>query len=285
MQCCFALFACAEDRLPAVPDTGMSTTRSAHFSSVPGEDASPAETRTQGGNGGNGKFVAADEGWSVGIGVGAAESPYKSYDVQWMPLPLISYEGEYAYIRGVTAGLKLLNREYVEVSAFVGYDGTNFDSSDTSNRQLKRLDNRHSSAVAGVRTRVATPVGMLEAGAAGDILGNSNGFKGDVEYNYSIEYEPVELVMTAGFDWSTSKYQDYYYGVDGGESRKSGLREYHPGAGVTPYLGASVVVSPTERIDVFCSGKVNFLNDNIKDSPMVSKERTHSVTGGIVYNF
>ena len=283
LQLLLVCFAIADDRAPFIPDTGIEAARGtqtvhqAGDESTVGTDLQIADTHDQ--------FMAVEEGWSIGAGVGVSESPYKSYDVQWMPLPIISYEGEYFYIRGLAAGLKLLNYQYLEVSTFVGYDGTSFDTSDTSNSQMKKLKNRHSSAVAGMQARVVTPVGMFQASGAADILGKSNGFKGEVEYNYSIEYEPVELVLTGGMDWSTSRYQNYYYGVSGNESSKSGLEEYRPGAGVSPYVGASLVVSPTDSVDIFCSGQVNFLNDNIKDSPMVGKERTHSVTGGLIYNF
>lgn len=244
-------------------------------------DAAEAEEQESG----NGRFLAVEEGWSIGAGASVSSSPYKKYDEQWFPLPQVSYEGEYAYIRGASAGLKLVNKEYVEASAFISYDPTSFDSADSSDRRLRRLDNRHESALVGVQARVYTPVGLFQASASGDVLGKSNGFTGDAEYNFSIEQGPVELVLTAGVAWSSSKYQDYYYGVSGKESRKSGLKEYRAGAGVSPYVGSTVVLSPTENWDVYCSGQVTFLNDNIKSSPMVGKDHTYSISGGVMYSF
>ena len=123
----------------------------------------------------------ADE-FSIGLGVGLGNSPYKGYDTKWSPLPIISYEGEYAYIRGFSAGIKAVNLDWLEVSAFLKYDDTSFDPSDSTDGQMRKLHNRYSSLAAGAEARLSTPYGMLYANGAGVILDHSNGFCGDVGY-------------------------------------------------------------------------------------------------------
>lgn len=234
----------------------------------------------------SGTFLATEGDWlSIGLGFGVSDTPYKSYDTQWMPLPIISYEGLYAYIRGMKAGVKIINFSHVEFSAFVGYNPTSFDASDTSNRKLRKLDDRHSSAEAGLEARVLTPIGMLFANAAGDIAGNSDGFQGRAGYSNSWEFGRLEVAPTAGLAWSSSDYNDYYYGVSGSEARKSGLKAYDAGAGVSPFVGAHLSYDITDNWGIFCNGEVTFLNSEIKDSPMVDKKRVHSLTGGVVYDF
>lgn len=223
--------------------------------------------------------------FSLGVGGAVGTAPYKKYDTQWAPLPLVSYEGEYAYIRGFSAGVKLLNLEFLEVSVFAGYDHTSFDSSDSSDDRLRRLKNRHSSAVTGLEARLLTPYGMLHASAAGDVLGHSNGFTGSVGYMQSVEFGPLEFIPAFGAYWSSSKYNDYYYGVSGSEARKSGLDTYDAGAGFSPYVGLTVDYSITEQWEVFCRGEIVFLNSAVKDSPMVGKSHTQNLTFGIAYNF
>lgn len=230
-------------------------------------------------------FLAVDEGLSIGVGATVGSSPYKKYSTQWTPFPIISYEAKYAYIRGMTAGLKLINEHFFELSAFVGYDDTNFDASDSTHHGLKRLKDRHSSAVAGLEARVLTPIGLLSANASGDILGHSNGFTGTVAYTYSQEFGDLELDPSVGVTWHTSKYNNYYYGIKGHESRRSGLDSYDAGAGVSPFVNLTAIYSINDQWSVFCSGQVQFLESAVRDSPMVGEKATYSGRAGISYSF
>ncbi len=233
----------------------------------------------------SGPAAAADTEFSVGFGGSVSTTPYKKYDTQWRPFPLVSLESDHFYIRGYSAGVKLLNLEFLELSLFGGYDDTSFHSSDTSSRRLRKLRERYSSGEAGAEARLLTPCGMLHASAARDVLGNSEGWNGALGYKYSAEFGPLEFIPALGAYWASARYNDYYYGVRGNEARKSGLGAYDAGAGLSPYLGLTVSYSVSERWDVFCSGEVTFLPRELRDSPMVGGSRTQSVTTGIMYNF
>ncbi|MDL2267880.1 MipA/OmpV family protein [Desulfovibrio sp. OttesenSCG-928-G15] len=230
-------------------------------------------------------FLAVEEGLALGLGVGFANSPYKDYGFQWTPLPIISYEGKYAYIRGMTAGLKLLNTNFFELSAFIGYDPTSFDASSSSNWAMKRLKDRQASGVVGMEARVLTPIGMLAANASGDVLGHSNGFSGKASYTYSAEFGDLEIDPSVGILWSTSKYNDYYYGVSDKESRRSRLKSYDAGAGIAPFVNLTAIYSFNDKWSMFLSGQVEFLESSIKDSPMVNKSEVFNVQTGISYSF
>lgn len=235
--------------------------------------------------GGSGFLLTEGDGLSIGIGGYVSDSPYKNYDLEWMPLPLVYYEGEYVYLRGTAAGLKLVNRKHVEVSVFAGYDDTSFDASSTSHKALGRLRDRHAGIELGAEARVLTPAGMLFANAAGDILGHSNGMRGTMGWSNSWEHGAFELAPSAGMHWKDSKYNDYYYGVSGGESRKSGLATYDAGADVSPFVGLTLSYDITDSWGVFCSGEVVFLSNTVRDSPMVDASRVHSAMFGLMYGF
>ncbi|GHV54065.1 structural protein MipA [Deltaproteobacteria bacterium] len=202
-----------------------------------------------------------------------------------MPLPLLSYEGEYAFIRGFNAGVKIISLPFLEFSAFAGYDETRFASSDTTNRALRRLNNRHAGAVAGVEARLLSPYGMLHISGAGDVLGRSDGFTGAVGYMHSLESGPVELITAAGVYWNSGKYNEYYYGVSAKEARESGLDAYKGGTGFSPYLGLTLDYSITDKWEIFCKGELVFLSSAVRDSPMVGRKHTQSLTVGITYSF
>ena len=222
---------------------------------------------------------------SISLNTTLATSPYKNYDNQWMVMPMISYEGEYAYIRGTSAGIKIVDIEMLEVSTFLAYDGTSFDSTESSNSQLRKLHNRQDSLLGGAEARLRTPYGMFLVSAAGDLLNHSNGFTGDVGYRYSLDLDVVEFVPGAGIYWNSANYNNYYYGVKSDESRKSGLETYSPGGGVSPYVNLMVDFTINDNWDVYCQGEVVFLGEQIKDSPMVDSTSTKSISTGIVYTF
>lgn len=226
-----------------------------------------------------------DDEFFVSLAGKASVSPYKRYATQWTPFPMLGYESKYAYVRGYAAGIKLVNLPFFEFSAFAEYDGTSFDSKDSSDKRLRKLSNRYSSAAAGLEARLLTPYGMLFANGAQDVLNNSNGQSGAIGYTLSWEHGDLELVPTLGLQWSSSKYNDYYYGVNGRESRKSGLKAYHAGSGFSPYIGLTIDYSFTDAWEVFCNGEIVFLNNAVKDSPMVGRNNTCGFTLGVSYTF
>ena len=214
-----------------------------------------------------------------------SSSPYKGYGPDWLPFPMITYEGERFFIRGYTAGVKIINLPYLELSAFAGYDSTYFEASESSNRRLRRLEDRSPSAQAGMELRLLSPYGMFHVSGAGDVLSRSNGFNGDIGFIQSIEFGPLELLPSVGAYWSDARYNSYYYGVTRKEARKSGLGAYAPGSGFAPYVSFAIDYSLTEQWELFCQGEVTFLSGAVKDSPMVGETHTQSLTLGLTYTF
>ena len=198
---------------------------------------------------------------------------------------MITYEGERFFIRGYAAGVKIINLPYLELSAFAGYDDTSFEASESSNRRLRRLEDRSASAQAGMELRLISPYGMFHISGAGDVLSRSNGFSGTVGFIQSIEFGPLELLPAVGAYWSDDRYNNYYYGVTRKEARKSGLGAYTPGSGFAPYVSFAVDYSLTEQWELFCQGEVAFLSGAVKDSPMVGETHTQSLTLGLTYTF
>lgn len=222
---------------------------------------------------------------TLGAGGSVSSSPYKGYGPDWLPFPMITYEGERFFIRGYTAGVKIINLPYLELSAFAGYDSTSFEASESSNRRLRRLEDRSPSAQAGMELRLLSPYGMFHVSGAGDVLSRSNGFNGDIGFIQSIEFGPLELLPAVGAYWSDARYNSYYYGVTRKEARKSGLGAYAPGSGFAPYVSFAIDYSLTEQWELFCQGEVTFLSGAVKDSPMVGETHTQSLTLGLTYTF
>ena len=228
--------------------------------------------------------AAADELF-IGLSGEMNVTPYKNYDPQWTPWPVLGYEGTYAYVRGFAAGLKIISSQLFEFSAFAEYDDTSFQASNSSDKRLRQLSNRHSSAAAGLGLRLMTPYGMLHASGARDMLNNSNGLNGVIGYMIPLEYGALELTPSLGLQWSDAKYNAYYYGVSDKESRKSGLKAYAPGPGIAPAAGLTIDYSLTDAWEIFCGGELVFLDNAVRDSPMVGRTNTYSLMLGFSFNF
>lgn len=226
-------------------------------------------------------FIPVDDLLAVGFCVGVANSPYIGGDTDWTYWPVVAYEGKYAYIRGMTAGLKLVNLPHVEVSAFVGYDDTELDSAEAEHL----LRSRHPGAVLGAEARIYTPLGLVAASASGDISGHSNGFTGSVSYTYGLSLGDLEIDPSIGMVWTSSKYNDYFYGINNAEAERLEINPYRAGAGAAPFFALTAVYSITEHWGIFFDGQFRYLEHAVKDSPLVNRTNTYSAMTGIFYAF
>lgn len=225
-------------------------------------------------------------GVKVGLGVGIGNAEYKDTGASYLPLPMVSYEGERFYVRGLSAGVHIFKNQMHEISANVSYLAQSFDASDSDDWAMRQLDDRSSSMLAGLSYILSTNYGNAKISANADVLGKSHGFLVDASYGYPVQVgDKVTVVPHGGILWNSSQYNDYYYGISSKESGKSGLKKYKADAGISPYLGFSSQVRITDSLGVFLSGRLIFLDDEIKDSPMVDKDVKYSLGTGFTYNF
>ncbi len=222
---------------------------------------------------------------SLGATAGISNSPYREYGTRWSLFPLISYEGPKLFVRGTTAGFKIVNRENFEFAAYGSYNGLEYDDSESDNERMRRLDDRHASMLGGLSARLSTPLGQFHASAGVDMVGNSGGLAGDLGWIFALDTGVVKILPEAGIYWQSKEYTDYYFGVSSRESRKSGLERYEAGGAVSPYLGLSLNVSLTRHWGLFCKGELLFYDREIRKSPMVDKAVYQGLNMGVLYTF
>lgn len=224
-------------------------------------------------------------GFNLGIGGTVSTSEYKGVERQGTALPLLGYEGEYLYLRGLSGGVHLFKNEYHEVNVQLSYLPQHFYASWSDNSGMKKLDDRYASAMAGINYRLRTELGVLAATLSTDALGVNKGVMADASYSYPIRFANMSLIPTAGVQWTDVNYNDYYYGVSKSEARASGLSHYSPESALSPYAELTLRVGLTESWSAFVSGKSQFLGQEITDSPMVERNNKYSMSGGFLYAF
>lgn len=227
----------------------------------------------------------AENQWSVGAGVGVINSPYKQYDRDIYPVPVITYEGDNFWFRGLGGGYYLWNDQTDKLSIMAYYDPMHFKPGDSDNRQLRQLDKRKSTMMAGISWVHNTEYGFLRTALAGDTLDNSNGYIWDLAWLYRYTNGGLTLTPGIGIEYSSDNYNDYYYGVSHKEARRSGLHSYDADDGWNPYLELTASYKFAPDWNVYGTGRYSHLSDEVKDSPMVDKSWSGLMSVGVTYSF
>lgn len=110
---------------------------------------------------------AAESQWTVGAGVGVINSPYKQYDRDVYPVPVVTYEGDNFWFRGLGGGYYLWNDTADKLSIMAYYDPTHFKPGDSDSHALRQLDKRKSTMMAGLSYVHNTEYGFLRTALAG----------------------------------------------------------------------------------------------------------------------
>lgn len=222
---------------------------------------------------------------SIGVGAGWVDNPYKEYDQKVYPVPVINYEGDNFWVRGLGAGYYVWNDQTDKLSVMAYYLPQYFKPKDSDDEQLRRLDKRKSTMMAGLSYAHFTQYGFLRTSLAGDTLDNNNGIIWDIAWLY--RYTNGNLTLTPGIGalWNSDNMNEYYYGVSRKESRRSGLKDYDPEDGWNPYVELTASYRLSDSWTVYGTGRYTRLSDEIKDSPMVDKSWSGLLSTGVTYSF
>lgn len=227
----------------------------------------------------------AESSFSLGAGVGVLQSPYKEYDHDVYPVPVISYENDNFWFSGLAGGYYLWNDDSDKLSVLAYYNPQHFKPGDSDDYRLKQLDRRRSTLMAGLSYVHNTEYGFLRTSLAGDTLNNSNGFLWDLAWLYRYTNGALTLVPGIGATWESDNQNEYYYGVSGREASRSGLNRYDPDSSWSPYLEMTAAYRLTQNWNVYGVARYSRLSDEIKDSPMVDKSWAGALSAGVTYRF
>ncbi|BET44014.1 MipA/OmpV family protein [Atlantibacter hermannii] len=230
-------------------------------------------------------LVQAEGPVSLGVGAGYVEGPYKQYDNHVLPLPVIGYEGEHVWVRGLGAGYYLWNDQTDKLSVMAYYSPQYFKPKNSDNDQLRQLDKRKATLMAGLSYVHNTQYGFLRTALTGDTLDNSNGMLWDIAWLYRYNNGALTVTPGIGVQWASENQNEYYYGVSRSEARRSGLDAYDPDSGWNPYLELTVNYKLTDSWNVYGTGRYTRLDSEVTDSPMVEQNWSGVFSTGVTYSF
>ena len=221
---------------------------------------------------------------ALGVGVAVSDSPYAGEGNRVTPFPLLVYEGERFFFRGITAGWRLVEGERFGLAAIAQLRLDGFEVADLGRVELARngldpllLEDRDDGLDAGLSARWSGNAGELELELLADASGASGGQEASLRYGHPWQLGSTQVTPHAGVRWMSAGMADYYYGTLDEEVAR-GAPRYRPGAVVIPHAGVTVARGLGRQWSAFATLDYQRLPGAIQDSPWLEPDRTGSVS-------
>lgn len=215
--------------------------------------------------------------WGIGVAVAASDSPYAGEGARLLPVPLLSYEGERFYFRGLTAGWRLVDEGGLELAVLGKARLAGFDIDDLDRVALARngvdadlLDDRDHGLDLGLGLEWSGAAGELQLELLADAADRSGGQEVLLQYGYPIRAGRGLLTPIAGLTWQSDDMADYYYGTLPGEVAR-GVTNYRPGAVTIPHVGVSFFRPLGRTWSLVGTLRYSRLPDAIGNSPLIER--------------
>ena len=232
------------------------------------------------------------QGLSVGLGAVGSSGIYIGEKTEIIPVPVIAYESERFFVRGLSAGAALYGDRVFSVNAIANVNMMNLDVGELSTRQLAekgiskaQLEDRDRSVDLGVEASMRKPYGIISAQALHDVGGASEGAELRLNYQYFWQIDPrLSLIPNVGVEWLSDKRANYYYGILNSEVAR-GVDASRPDQVFIPHvsLGANYVIN--EKVNVFGVAMQKFLPNKVQDGPLVDQSSQTNFYMAVNYKF
>lgn len=228
--------------------------------------------------------------WGLGVGAAVSDSVYAGEGTRVTPFPLVSYQGERFYWRGISGGAHLVKRGGFTLDAtlsarFDGIDKDDFGVAELAERGIDRalLEDRDDAFDLGLAGSWRGAYGQLDLGIKGDITSTSKGHEANISYSYPIQWGATRIAPNIGVSHLSKKLANYYYGTLPDEVAR-GVTSYQPGSAAVARIGVDLM-RPFAGNWVFI-GNVAYrkLPTKLSDSPLVEKDKDGSVSAFIGFS-
>jgi len=224
--------------------------------------------------------------WALGVGAIVQTSPYAGESMRVQPVPLISYEGEHFFFRGITAGWQFVDSETFELAAIAQLRFDGFEIKELGRRELaangldsRLLEDRDDSLDAGISASWSGSAGELELELLADVTGKSKGQEFSLQYGYTLDLGPTQITPNIGVTYLSKDMANYYFGTLNSEVAR-GVIDYKPDAATIPYVGVNFMRSFGNNWTFLAMLEYSVLPNKIKDSPLL--ERNTNGTGELI---
>lgn len=222
-----------------------------------------------------------DGRWGLGVGVRLEETPYKGQSVITDALPLLSYEGRRAYLRGTRGGFVLLDGERFKLEAIGQFRLARYTGE--SGSYLAGMT-RERSFDAGLNAIFPTALGEFSVEVLTDAGNTHRGEELSAGWARTFERGRLRWRPSLSLNRFSKDLADYYFGVLPGEVRTD-RPAYAAGPSTNLRLGVHATWQLTSNGYLYASVSGNRFDDEIGRSPIVQRQFVYSAFAGYLYRF
>lgn len=220
--------------------------------------------------------------WGVGVGLAAERKPYRDFDDQAQPIPLLMYSNRYVTILGPSVDLHLPSAGPVALRLRARYSLDGYEAEDSP--WLAGMEERKRSVWLGGAAIWRTSVANLSAEFLKDGSDHSKGSKLRLQIDRRFAAGAWAFSPRIAAQRLDDDYVDYYYGVRSNEAR-TGRARYEGVATTNTELGVRLDYAIGARQSVFLDLSATRLGNGIKASPLVERSSSRALLAGYVYRY
>lgn len=222
--------------------------------------------------------------FGVGVGAIVQSSPYRGSDsARVQAIPAITYIGERVQILGPYAQVGLTTWRTIRLAATARYRLGAYDEEDSP--WLEGMGDRKDSLFAGLALQTRLPAGLrISAGMDYDVLDEVGGGSGQLALRRGWQVGKLLVVPSLEVIWVTSELAGHEYGVTADEARED-RPAYRPGHAFNLEAGLGLTLPLFRAWRVILNGSVEFLAENLRNSPLVDESQVYHLFGAVNYTF
>jgi outer membrane protein len=221
--------------------------------------------------------------WRLGIGVGAAQRPYRGADPSTLAVPLIFADGRYFSLFGTGGDIKLATTGPIDWRVRGRFEfSEGYEANDAS--ELRGMKDRKASAWVGPAAIVHTSLGDVSIEYLTDASGHSRGERGLVGMRRRFSSGAWSVTPRAEVGWMSADVVDYYFGVKSSEATLA-RRAYEGHSTTVLRTGIRVDYQLGGRSTLFVDAGASRFGAAVEHSPLVSRRVTGSLFAGYLRTF
>ncbi len=211
---------------------------------------------------------------------------YEGEDDMTLVLPNVEYRGERFFIKDGDLGVRLYSPGDVSLGVILTGRASflNDNGEYKDNAKLAGLQERESSAEAGMYFIHNSNLGQLKVKLLDEISDKHNGQRADVNYVFDLSHNGWRINPSIGATWESKDMNNYYYGVSANEANAQ-RAQYTATSSTSVKTAINARYAMNDNWDLHLGAGYTLLGDGISDSSIVQdNEIVHAVMGA-TYNF
>jgi len=222
----------------------------------------------------------------AGIGIIMRSSPYlMDSEIVYRVIPAITYIGERLQIIGPNLKVGLIGTGDLRLALSARYRIGAYEEDDSP--ALTGMGDRDDTLLLGFALEYDLPRAWgidLSAGYEHDVLDRIGGGESYIEVEKSLQWGRSRIAPSARISWLSSELSNHDFGVPDSNAIP-GRPAYTIGSAVSYEIGVSTYIEVTESLGVNINAQLEFLGDEVRESPIVSESRVIKGFSAISYIF